>query len=158
MNSIYDFTVKQANGKEKPLSEYSGKVMLIVNSASRCGFTPQYAQLQELYDKYHDRGLEVLAFPCDQFAHQEPGTDEEIQQFCQINYGLTFPVFAKLNVNGRSAHPLYRYLREQKGGVLGGAIKWNFTKFLVDRQGNVLKRYAPTVNPMEIAPDIEAVL
>lgn len=158
MSKIYEFSVRQPNGTEKSLQEYQGKVMLIVNTASKCGFTPQYAQLQELYDKYHDKGLEILAFPCDQFAHQEPGTDEEIQQFCQINYGLTFPVFSKIDVNGSTAHPLFKYLRSQKGGLLGGTIKWNFTKFLVDRQGNVVKRFAPTVNPTELTPDIEALL
>ena len=158
MESIYDFSVKTAQGSEKTLAEYKGKVLLVVNTASKCGFTPQYADLQRLYDAYHERGLEILAFPCDQFAHQEPGTDAEIQSFCEMNYGVTFPVFAKIEVNGKNAHPLFRYLRKQKNGILGDAIKWNFTKFLVDRQGNFVERYAPAFNPAEIAPELESLL
>lgn len=156
--SVYDFSVKDAKEKEIDLHSFSGKVLLIVNTASKCGFTPQYADLEKLYQQYHDKGLEILAFPCDQFAHQEPGTDAEIQSFCQMNYGVTFPVFAKINVNGRGAHPLYKYLREQKGDLLGNAIKWNFTKFIVDKEGNVVERYASNVNPSEIAPAIEKLL
>jgi glutathione peroxidase len=157
--SVYDFTVKDARGNERNLIEYQGKVLLIVNTASKCGFTPQYAELQKLYDTWREKGLEILGFPCDQFAHQEPGTDEEIQQFCQLNYGVNFPVFAKINVNGKDAHPLFKYLRKQKkAGLLGDAIKWNFTKFLVDRQGNVVERFAPNTNPAELAPEIEKLL
>ena len=156
--SIYDFTVKTAQGDEKSLGEYKGKVLLVVNTASKCGFTPQYAELQSLYDAYHKKGLEVLSFPCDQFAHQEPGTDAEIQSFCQMNYGVTFPVFSKIDVNGKNAHPLYKYLRNQKKSVLGNSIKWNFTKFLVDQQGNLIERYAPSFKPSEITPEIEKLL
>jgi Glutathione peroxidase len=156
--SVYDFSVKTAQGSEKSLAEYKGNVLLVVNTASKCGFTPQYAELEDLYKKYHEQGLEILAFPCDQFAHQEPGSDAEIQSFCQMNYGVTFPVFAKIEVNGKNAHPLYKFLRSQKRGALGDAIKWNFTKFLIDRQGNILNRYAPSVTPGEIAPDIEVQL
>jgi glutathione peroxidase len=156
--AIYDYTVKDSRGSDVPLKSYQGKVLLVVNTASKCGFTPQYKELQELYDRYHTRGLEILAFPCDQFAHQEPGTDEEIQQFCQMNYGVTFPVFSKIEVNGENAHPLYAYLRGQKKGLLGGAIKWNFTKFLVDADGNVVERFAPTVQPTTMTPEIEKLL
>lgn len=156
--SVYDYIVQTASGKEQALAEYQGKVLLIVNTASKCGFTPQYGELQNLYDQYHDQGLEILAFPCDQFAHQEPGTNEEIQSFCQLNYGVTFPVFAKIDVNGSKAHPLYQYLRSQQGGVLGDSIKWNFTKFLVGRDGNVVSRSAPAVDPEKMAEEIQVLL
>jgi glutathione peroxidase len=156
--SVYDYIVQTASGKEQALAEYQGKVLLIVNTASKCGFTPQYGELQNLYDQYHDQGLEILAFPCDQFAHQEPGTNEEIQSFCQLNYGVTFPVFAKIDVNGSKAHPLYQYLRSQQGGVLGDSIKWNFTKFLVGRDGNVVSRSAPAVAPEKMAEEIQVLL
>ncbi len=156
--SIYDFTVQDAQGQEHVLAENKGKVLLIVNTASKCGFTPQYEGLQNLYNQYKDQGLEILAFPCDQFAHQEPGTNEEIQQFCQMNYGVSFPVYAKINVNGGDAAPVYKYLRQQKGGLFGGMIKWNFTKFLVDREGNVVGRYAPNEEPAGLAADIEKLL
>ena len=156
--SVYDYIVQTASGKEQTLAEYQGKVLLIVNTASKCGFTPQYGELQNLYDQYHDQGLEILAFPCDQFAHQEPGTNEEIQSFCQLNYGVTFPVFAKIDVNGSKAHPLYQYLRSQQGGLLGDSIKWNFTKFLVGRDGNVVSRSAPAVAPEKMAEEIQALL
>jgi len=156
--SIYDFNVKMADGSEKSLAEYKGKVVLVVNTASKCGFTPQYAELEALYKTYHDKGLEILAFPCDQFAHQEPGTDAEIQAFCQMNYDVTFPVFAKIDVNGKTAHPLYRYLRSQKKGALGDAIKWNFTKFLVNREGNLVERYAPAYEPSKLTPEVEKLL
>jgi glutathione peroxidase len=132
---LYDFSAKLNNGTDQSLSAYKGKVLLIVNTASECGFTPQYKGLQELYAKYHDRGLEVLGFPCDQFGHQEPGSDAEIQSFCEFNYGVTFPIFSKIEVNGTGAHPLYKFLKDEKSGLLGDAIKWNFTKFLVDKQG-----------------------
>jgi glutathione peroxidase len=152
---IYDFSAKLNNGADQLLVGFKGKVLLIVNTASQCGFTPQYKGLQELYAKYHDRGLEVLGFPCDQFGHQEPGTDQEIASFCEVNYGVTFPLFSKIEVNGSNAHPLYKFLKEEKGGLLGDKIKWNFTKFLVDKQGNVVERFAPTTTPEKIASDIE---
>jgi glutathione peroxidase len=153
--SLYDFSATLNNGKEKNLSAYNGKVLLIVNTASKCGFTPQYKGLQELYTKYKDRGLELLAFPCDQFGHQEPGDDDEIKEFCEMNYGVEFPLFSKIDVNGDDAHPLYKFLKSEKSGLLGDSIKWNFTKFLVDKQGNVIERYAPTTPPERIAADIE---
>ncbi len=156
--SIYDFTVADAKGNETSLAAYQGKTLLIVNTASKCGLTPQYDELQDLYEKWKDKGFEVLAFPCDQFANQEPGTNEEIQHFCQINFGLTFPVFGKLDVNGETAHPLYQYLRQQKAGLGGDAIKWNFTKFLVDSQGKVVARYAPTTKPSRISPALVKLL
>ncbi|HUI83837.1 MAG TPA: glutathione peroxidase [Candidatus Binatia bacterium] len=152
---IYDFSATLNNGKERKLSAYKGKVLLIVNTASQCGFTPQYKGLQELYAKYKDRGFELLAFPCDQFGHQEPGSDEEIRSFCELNYEVGFPLFSKIEVNGEGAHPLYKFLKSEKGGLLGDSIKWNFTKFLIDRQGNVVERYAPMTAPERIAPDIE---
>jgi len=157
--SIYDFTVSTIMGLPKSLAEYKGKVLLIVNTASKCGFTTQYAGLQELYKTYHDKGFEILGFPCNQFKGQEPGSNEEIQNFCQVNYGVTFPMFDKIDVNGDDAHPLYEYLKKAAPGALGlTAIKWNFTKFLVDAHGNVIKRFAPDVKPEDIAPDIEALL
>ena len=152
--SIYDYKIKDAHGKERALSDYQGKVLLIVNTASKCGHTPQYAGLQALYTALKDQGFEILAFPCDQFGHQEPGTNEEIQQFCQLNYGVTFPVFAKLEVNGPGADPLYTYLTGQKPGPKGGDIQWNFTKFLVDRNGKVVERFEPKVQPEELEPGI----
>lgn len=156
--SIYDFTVKGSNGSDISLSAFKGKVLLIVNTASKCGFTPQYAELQELYTTYYDKGFEVLAFPCDQFAHQEPGSAAEIQEFCQLNYGVTFPIFAKIDVNGNKADPLFKFLRTQKKAFLSNNIKWNFTKFLIDRDGNFVERYAPSFKPSEITPEIEKLL
>jgi len=153
--SIYDFSAKLNNGSDQSLAGYEGKVLLIVNTASQCGFTPQYKGLQELYAKYHGRGLEILGFPCDQFGHQEPGNDDEIKSFCEVNYGVNFPLFSKIEVNGDNAHPLYKFLKDEKGGLLGDAIKWNFTKFLVDKQGTVGERFAPTTTPEKIAADIE---
>ena len=156
---IYNFTVTSMMGLPTSLGDYQGKVLLIVNTASKCGFTPQFEGLQALYEKYRDRGFEILGFPCNQFMHQDPGTNEEIQNFCQVNYGVTFPMFAKIDVNGSDAHPLYEHLKKAAPGALGiKAIKWNFTKFLVDAQGNVLKRFEPNVEPADIAPDIEALL
>jgi glutathione peroxidase len=155
---IYDLSATLNNGKEKKLSAYKGNVLLIVNTASKCGFTPQYEGLQELYGKYHDKGFEILAFPCDQFGHQEPGADTEIKSFCDINYGVKFPLFAKIEVNGDNAHPLYKFLKSEKGGLIGDSIKWNFTKFLVDKLGNVVERYAPTTPPERIGPDVEKLL
>jgi glutathione peroxidase len=156
--AIYSYTVKDARGSEIPLSNYQGKVLLLVNTASQCGFTPQYAGLQQIYDSLREQGFEILAFPCDQFGHQEPGTDAEIQQFCQINYGVTFPVFAKIEVNGSESHPLYRYLTAQKPGPKGGDIQWNFTKFLVNQAGEVVERFEPGVKPEELVPEIEKLL
>src|SRR5271165_3974742 len=153
--ALYDLTAKLSDGRNKKLSDYKGKVLLIVNTASKCGFTPQYEGLQSLYAKYKDQGFEVLGFPCDQFGHQEPGSDDEIKSFCQVNYGVSFPLFSKIEVNGDGAHPLYKFLKSEKGGLLGDAIKWNFTKFLVDKQGNVVERFAPTTTPEKIAADIE---
>jgi glutathione peroxidase len=152
--SIYSFKIKDARGKEKALSDYQGKVLLIVNTASQCGHTPQYAGLQELYQAMQGKGLEILAFPCDQFGHQEPGTDEEIQAFCRLNYGVTFPVFSKIQVNGAGADPLFIYLKEQKPGD----IQWNFTKFLVDRNGKVVERFEPAIKPETLAPLIQKLL
>ena len=159
MASIYDFTVKDIHGTPVKLDRYRGKVMLIVNTASECGFTPQYKGLEAVYEKLHDKGLEVLGFPCNQFGGQEPGGEKEIAQFCELNFGVTFPMFAKVDVNGNGAAPLYKFLKAEKRGLLGSeAIKWNFTKFLVDRDGNVVKRYAPNDTPESIAKDIEKAL
>lgn len=154
--NIYDYGVKTIDGQDKLLGDYKGKVLLIVNTASKCGFTPQYQGLEELYRSYKDRGLVVLAFPCNQFAGQEPGSHDEIRAFCSSLYDVIFPLFAKIEVNGKHTHPLYQYLKEAKPGVLGtGAIKWNFTKFLVDRSGQVVKRYGPAEKPESLVRDIE---
>ena len=158
MNKIYEFTVKDSKDQDVVLSKYEGKVMLIVNTASKCGFTPQYKELQELYDLYNKDGLEILAFPCNQFGKQEQGSNDDIQEFCQMNYGLTFPVLGKIEVNGENANPLYKYLKSEKKGLIGKEIKWNFTKFLVDREGNVIKRYASATKPLKIAEDIKKYL
>ena len=160
MTSIFDFSAKRLqSGQLKSLSEYQGQVILVVNTASKCGYTPQYAGLQELFDKYHARGFIILGFPCDQFGRQEPGEAEEIAQFCEINYGVKFPMFEKTQVNGDDAHPLFRYLKSAAPGLLGSqAIKWNFTKFLVDKMGRVIKRYAPATAPKDLEQDIEALL
>ena len=159
MAKIYDFAVNDIHGKAQKLEHYKDKVLLIVNTASKCGFTPQYKGLEALHKKLHTRGLEVLGFPCNQFGAQEPGDAQEIESFCEINYGVTFPLFEKIDVNGADAAPLYRYLKKEKPGLLGSeAIKWNFTKFLVDRKGNVIDRYAPNVEPEAIAGDIEKLL
>ncbi|MFD1678019.1 glutathione peroxidase [Alicyclobacillus fodiniaquatilis] len=157
--NVYDFTVTTADGKEQPLDAYQGKVMLIVNTASKCGFTPQYTGLQELQKKFSEKGFTVLGFPCNQFGHQEPGTNEEIQEFCKMTYDVTFPVFGKIDVNGSEAHPLYKYLKQAVPGILNSeAIKWNFTKFLVDQKGKVVQRYAPQTTPDSIADDIEKLI
>ncbi|WP_292978633.1 glutathione peroxidase [Nitrosomonas sp.] len=157
--NIYDYGVKTIDGQDKLLGDYKGKVLLIVNTASKCGFTPQYQGLEELYRSYKDRGLVVLAFPCNQFAGQEPGSHDEIRAFCSSLYDVSFPLFAKIEVNGKHTHPLYQYLKEAKPGVLGtGAIKWNFTKFLVDRSGQVVKRYGPAEKPESLVRDIEELL
>jgi len=180
--SVYDFTVKTKRGEDKSLADYKGKVLLIVNTASKCGFTPQFEELQKLYDDYKDKGFEVLGFPCNQFAGQEPGTNDEVQQFCKLNYGVTFTVFAKDDVRGENAQPLFKYLTAQKkfAGfdmnhpvakplldalqknfpeyLAGDGIKWNFTKFLVNRDGEVVARFEPTTTPAAIAKDIESLL
>lgn len=157
--TIYDYSIKTSDGRDKLLDEYQGKVLLIVNTASQCGFTPQYQALETLYRRYQNQGFAVLAFPCNQFGHQEPGSDPEIQEFCTARYDVSFPVFAKIEVNGGHAHPLYRFLKNEKPGVLGSkGIKWNFTKFLVDRSGRVVMRYAPTDKPESLAGDIEQLL
>jgi glutathione peroxidase len=158
MTSIYDFSAKTLAGKDVSLADYRGQVLLIVNTASQCGFTPQYEGLEKLYEELHPKGLTVLGFPCNQFGNQEPGGAEEIGQFCQVNYGVSFPMFAKIEVNGPNAHPLYNYLKQQKSGLFGGRIKWNFTKFLIDRAGRVVKRYAPATKPERIGPAIEKLL
>lgn len=155
--SIYDFTVKDIHGNDVSLSQYQGQVMLIVNTASKCGFTPQLAGLEELYQTYKDRGFVILGFPCNQFANQDPGTNEEIESFCQLNYGVTFPLFAKIEVNGPGEDPLYTYLKAEKAG-LGKDIKWNFTKFLVDREGTVVARWGSPKKPANIAKDLEKLL
>ena len=155
--NVHDFTVETLDGQPAALGDYAGKLLLIVNVASKCGFTPQYAGLEALYRKYRERGFEVLGFPCDQFAHQEPGDADAIRSFCTSEYGVTFPLFAKLEVNGDGADPLYVFLRSQAKGLLGTtAIKWNFTKFLVNRDGQVLKRYAPSDTPEKIEVDLKA--
>lgn len=159
MGSIYKTEVETLGGERKDLSEYRGKVLLIVNTASKCGFTPQYEALESLYQTYREKGLEVLGFPCNQFGHQEPGDHEEIAAFCEKNYGVSFPLHAKLDVNGKDAHPLYRQLKSEAPGLLGTeAIKWNFTKFLVDRDGHVIVRFSPATRPEEIAPKIAELL
>jgi len=159
MPTVYDFSAKTIDGKSKKLADFKGKVLLIVNTASRCGFTPQYKGLEALHRRFAKRGFAVLGFPCNQFGTQEPGPETEIAEFCEINYGVTFPLFAKIDVNGDSAHPLYRYLTSAKPGLLGTeAIKWNFTKFLIGKDGKVIERYAPTTEPEDIAADIEKAL
>ncbi len=158
MTTIYDFNCPTPNGQERSLEEYRGKVLLIVNTASKCGFTPQFAGLEKLYEKYRDRGLAILGFPCNQFGNQDPGSNDEIQEFCQLNYGVSFPMFAKIEVNGDGTDPLFSYLKEQAPGLMGNKIKWNFTKFLVDPQGNVVKRYAPITKPESIEKDIDKLL
>ncbi len=159
MSSIYDFSAKDIDGNDVPLSNYKGKAMLLVNVASKCGFTPQYTGLEAMYRKHKDQGLVVLGFPCDQFGHQEPGNADEIKSFCSLTYDVSFPIFEKIDVNGAKAHPLWQWLKSEKSGFLGlDAIKWNFSKFLIDRKGNVVKRYAPTDTPEKIEKDLGAVL
>ena len=156
--NLYDLTVKDAQGNDVSLADYRGKVLLIVNTATGCGFTPQYEGLQQLYSQYQAKGFEILDFPCNQFGHQAPGTNEEIASFCTLTYGTTFPRFAKIDVNGENESPLYTWLKAQKGGSLGDGIKWNFTKFLVDGQGRVVARYAPTKTPAALEKDIQKLL
>jgi glutathione peroxidase len=159
MAGIHNLSAQALDGRETPLSDYAGRVALVVNTASKCGFTPQYAGLQSLYDAYKDRGFVVLGFPCNQFGAQEPGSEDEIGAFCERNYGVGFPMFAKVDVNGPNAHPLFKALKKAAPGVLGSeSIKWNFTKFLVDRDGNVVDRFAPTTRPEDLRPAIEKLL
>lgn len=158
MNTVYDFQVKLPNGEEKSLQEYEGRPLIIVNTASKCGFTPQFKGLQTLYDTYKDHGLEILGFPCSQFNNQEYEQIEKTTEFCQVNYGVTFPIFAKVEVNGTNADPLFKFLKEQKTGILSSRIKWNFTKFLVNQNGQVIKRYAPTIDPRSIQADLVKLL
>jgi glutathione peroxidase len=158
MTTLHDFSATAIDGSEIDLSAYEGKAVLVVNTASKCGFTPQYEGLEKLYEDYADRGLVILGFPCDQFGHQEPGDEVEIQEFCKLNYGVTFPMMAKVEVNGDGAHPVYQWLRAEKGGVLGSKIKWNFTKFLVGKDGRVIDRYGSTTKPEKLTGDIEKAL
>jgi glutathione peroxidase len=158
MAGIYDFTAKSLAGEDVPLKQFEGKVLLIVNTASACGFTPQYEGLEALQKAFGPRGFSVLGFPCNQFGSQEPGDAAEIGQFCSTKYGVSFPMFTKIDVNGGNAHPLYQYLKSEKSGLLGASIKWNFTKFLVDRVGKVVGRYAPTTKPEGLTKEIEALL
>ena len=156
--NIYDFKIKTIDGEEQDFSEYKNKVLLIVNTASKCGFTPQYKGLEELYEKYGNEKFEVLGFPCDQFMNQEPGTNDEIKKFCEINYGVTFPLFEKVDVNGKNAHPIFKFLCDAQGELLTNSIKWNFTKFLVDSKGNVINRFEPTTEPEKLACEIEKLI
>ncbi len=160
--SVYDFSAVTVDGHEVPLAQYKGKVLVIVNTASKCGFTPQYAGLEELYKEYKDRGVVVLGFPCNQFGGQEPGSEAEIAQFCELNFGVSFPLFAKIDVNGPDAHPLYRFLKSEQRGILGAVgldgIKWNFTKFLVDRNGRVVGRFGSGASPASLRPEIDRLL
>jgi len=159
MATLYDFSAQTIDGKTRKLADYRGQVLLVVNTASRCGFTPQYKGLEELYERFKGRGFAVLGFPCNQFGAQEPGPESEIAEFCEMNYGVSFPMFAKVDVNGDNAHPLFRHLAAARKGLLGSqAIKWNFTKFLIGRDGQVIDRYAPTTTPESIAKDIERAL
>lgn len=156
--NIYDLSVKGKKGNQVSLKDYEGKVLLIVNTATGCGFTPQFEGLQDLYEKYQEKGFEILDFPCNQFGHQAPGTDEEITDFCNSRYGITFPQFAKIDVNGTNEDPLYTFLKSQQGGLMGDKIKWNFTKFLVDRQGNVVDRFPPMKTPEAIDAEVAKLL
>lgn len=158
MPSLQDFSATGIDGSDVDLSDYAGRVVLVVNTASQCGFTPQYQGLQALHDRYGDQGFTVLGFPCDQFGNQEPGEDAEIAGFCERNFGVTFPLFSKVDVNGDDAHPVFEWLRSEKGGLLGSRIKWNFTKYLVGKDGRVIDRYAPTTKPEKISADIEKAL
>jgi glutathione peroxidase len=158
MTTLSDFSANTLTGQEQDLAAYAGKVVLVVNTASQCGLTPQFTGLESLYEKYVDQGLIILGFPCNQFAGQEPRDSEGIGEFCQKNYGVSFPMFEKIDVNGSDAHPLYKWLKAEKGGKLGDGIKWNFTKFLIGKDGQVVKRYSPTTEPEKLIPDIEAAL
>ena len=156
--SLYDFTLPMGNGEEKPLSDFKGNVILVVNTASQCGFTPQYEGLQKLHTQYHHKGLSIIAVPCNQFGAQEPGSHARIQGFCQLNYGLSFPITRKIEVNGANQHPMFKFLKEEAKGVITNSIKWNFTKFLIDREGQVVKRFSPATKPEAIASHIESLI
>ncbi len=156
--NFYDFEAQDIKGNTVKMDKYRGKVVLVVNTASKCGFTPQYEGLQKLYKEFADSGLEILGFPCDQFGHQEPGNSDEISKFCSLNFGVTFPLFKKVEVNGPEAHPLYQYLTKKKPGLIGSSIKWNFTKFLIGPDGTPLKRFAPTLEPEKLIPQIKELL
>lgn len=156
--NFYDFSAKDINGQDIKMSKYRGKVILIVNTASKCGFTPQFKGLEELYNTYKEKGFEILGFPCNQFKNQDPASNAEINNFCQLNYGVTFTMFEKIDVKGPNTHPIYKYLKDEAKGILSKEIKWNFTKFLLDSNGNVIKRYAPTTSPIKIKEDIEKLL
>lgn len=158
MQTIFDLSALNNRGDTVPLSQYRGQVLLIVNTASKCGFTPQYKELEALYRKYKDKGLVILGFPCDQFAGQEPGTNEEIAQFCEVNFGVSFPLMQKIQVNGKKAHPIYQFLRQKAGGWFGNKIKWNFTKFLISRDGKRIKRFSPIRKPMSLESEIVRML
>ncbi len=155
---FYTLRAKDIKGQEISMSDYKGKTVMVVNTASKCGLTPQYKGLEELYQKYKDQGLVILGFPCNQFGQQEPGDEVNIQEFCQVNYGVSFPMFAKVEVNGQNTHPVFQYLRSKLGGLLGNRIKWNFTKFVIDKNGNPVKRFAPTVKPEHIENYLKALL
>mgnify|MGYP000063613661 CR=1 FL=1 len=157
--SIYDFSANKLDGQKTDLKEYEGKTIIVVNTASKCGLTPQYEGLEELYNKHKDEGLVVLGFPCNQFGNQEKGTSEDIQEFCQVNYGVSFPMFEKIEVNGKNAHPIYKYLKSKlSGGLLGSAIKWNFTKFVIDKNGKPVKRFGPTTKPEKMEAYLKEIL
>lgn len=155
---FYDFKARKMNGQEVSMEDYKGKVVLVVNTASKCGLTPQFEELEALYKEYKDQGLEILGFPCNQFAKQDSGSNKEIHEFCQLNYGVSFTMFEKIEVNGEGAHPLYRFLKKEAKGLFSSEIKWNFTKFLIDQNGRVIRRYAPTVKPSKIEADIQKLL
>lgn len=155
---FYDYSAVKMDGREHSMEEYKGKVVIVVNTASKCGFTPQFKDLEELYEKYKGEGLVIAGFPCNQFASQDPGSNDEIHSFCQLNYGVTFDMYGKIDVNGSNTHPLYKYLKNEAKGTLGSNIKWNFTKLLIDREGNVVERYAPTVNPAKMEEKIRELL
>lgn len=156
--SFYDYKINDIDGREVDFNEYKGKVVVVVNTASKCGFTPQFKDLEELYGRYKDQGLEILGFPCNQFLNQDPAAEEEIKSFCLLNYGVSFRMFEKIKVNGKDTHPLYKYLKEQKGGVLSKEVKWNFTKFIIDKNGNVVDRIAPNTSPLDMDERIKELL
>ncbi|HNR62979.1 MAG TPA: glutathione peroxidase [Thermotogota bacterium] len=156
--SFYDYSARKMNGREVKMETYKGKVVIVVNTASKCGFTPQFAELETLYKKYKDQGLAILGFPCNQFANQDPASNQEIQNFCQLNYGVSFDMFEKVDVNGPETTPLYQFLKEEAKGAFGGKIKWNFTKFLIDRKGEVIRRYAPATPPLKMEEEIKKLL
>lgn len=158
MSNIFEFRATSINSEEISLEDYKGKVILIVNTASKCGFTPQYEGLQKMYEKYLDKGFEILGFPCNQFGKQEPGNNKEISEFCSLNYGVTFQMFSKVEVNGENAHPVFKYLKQELPGIMGNKIKWNFTKFLIDKEGKPYKRFSPITKPENICKDIELLI